>query len=198
MAFYHIFMVDPYKLLVAGNAWNTIKVQLNLLFDPVVGGAPFPSTLEGAVVVYSNGVVAPAPNELLVYIMPPGKSVVALSPGGSPQTDPTADGFTNFRAGASEVYARNLNSPILIAKLAFHECMHNKLRLGQTTPNGPDALHNSQDGLGAATIKDTTPLTTRNMRTMSAAIQTPVPQWTAGIQLVLNGMHDSMSPFFTI
>lgn len=198
MAIYRVFLFDPYKVLLPDNVWNSIKIQLNLLFDPVIGSAPFPSAFEGAVVTYGNGVVAPAPNELLVYVLPPGRSVVPLSPGGTPNTDPTADGYTNFRAGASELYAGKLSSPILMAKLAFHECMHNKLRLGQTTPNGPDALHNSQDGLGAAVIKADTPLTTRNIRTMAAALNTAVPQWTAGIQTILTGMQDSMSPFYAI
>ena len=198
MAIYRVFMVDPYKLLIPGNAWNPIKIQLNLLFDPVIGSVPFPSTYEGALVTYTNAAVVPAPNELLIYVMPPGKSVVARSPGGRPQTDPTSDGYTNIRAGASEVYTTRMSSPILMAKLAFHECMHNKLRLGQTTPNGPDALHDSQDGLGGASIRPETPLTVRNIRTMAAAIATPVPQWTAGITLLLNGMHDPMSPFYTI
>jgi hypothetical protein len=130
--------------------------------------------------------------------MPPGKSIVALSPRGRPQTDSTSDGFTNFMVGASEIYGTFINKPVLKAKLAFHECMHNKLRLGQTTPHGPDALHTSQDGLGMATIGEETPLTTRNIQTMARALATPVPQWTAGIQQVLTGMHDVLSPFHEI
>lgn len=191
MALYHVFLVDPYRLLIPGNAWNALQIQLNLLFDPIIGSAGF----EGARVVYSNGVVTPTANELLVYVMPPGKSIVALSPMGRPQTDPTSDGYTNIMQGASEIYATLINKPVLKAKLAFHECMHNKLRLGQTTPHGPDALHSSQDGLGMATIGEETPLTKKNILTMAKALANPVPQWTAGIQQVLTGMHDVLSPF---
>jgi hypothetical protein len=194
MALYHIFLVDPYRVLLPNNAWNDIKIQLNLLFDPIAGYANF----EGALVKYSNGVVSPAPHELLVYVMPPGKSIVKLSPLARQEVDPTADGLTNFVSGASEIYATLINKPVLKAKLAFHECMHNKLRLGQTTPHGPDALHSSQDGLGQATIGEDTPLTKKNILTMAKALATRVPQWTAGIQTVLTGMHDALSPFHTI
>jgi hypothetical protein len=195
MALYHIFVVDPYRVLFPNNAWASIKTQLNLLFDPVIGTA---GGFEGAVVVYSNGIVSPALNELLVYVMPSGKSIVAKSPNAVQQTDPTADGTTNFLAGASEIYATNIDRPVLKAKLAFHELMHNKLRLGKTTAHGPDALHTSQDGLGMETIGEDTPLTRRNILTMARALATPVPQWTAGIQTVLTGMHDPLSPFHSI
>jgi hypothetical protein len=195
MALYHIFLVDPYRILFPNNAWADIKTQLNLLFDPIVGYA---GGFEGALAVYSNGIVTPAPNELLVYVMPPGKSVVAVSPRGRKQNDPTADGTTNFMVGASEIYATNISKSVLKAKLAFHELMHNKLRLGQTTEHGPDALHTSQDGLGMETIDENTPLTKKNILTMAKALATPVPQWTAGIQIVLTGMHDPLSPFHSI
>lgn len=194
MALYHVFLVDPYRILLPNNAWSKIKTQLNLLFDPIAGFANF----EGALVVYSNGVVSPAPHELLVYVMPAGppvKSIVKNSPQFRQKLDPTADGLTNFLSGASEIYATSIDKPVLKAKLAFHELMHNKLRLGQTTPHGPDALHSSQDGLGQATIGEDTRLTRRNILTMATALRTPVPQWTAGIQTVLTGMHDGFSEY---
>jgi hypothetical protein len=194
MALYHIFLVDPYRVLFPNNAWADVRTQLNLLFDPVIGYA---GGFEGALVKYSNGIVSPAPNELLVYVMPPGKSIVARSPNARQQNDPTADGTTNFIAGASEIYATNINKPVLKAKLAFHELMHNKLRLGQTTAHGPDGLHTTQDGLGMATIGEDTPLTRKNIVTMAKDLAKPVPQWTAGIQIVLTGMHDNQSPFYT-
>ena len=194
MALYHIFMVDPYRILIPNNAWANLKTQLNLLFDPVIGSAGF----EGAVVKYSNGIVAPASNELLLYVMPRGKSIVALSPRARKQNDPTADGVTNFMVGASEIYVTNSDDPVQKAKLAFHELMHNKLQLGQTTEHGPDALHNSQDGLGMEIIKEKTQLTKKNILTMAKALAKPVPQWTAGIQIVLTGMHDPLSPFYTL
>jgi hypothetical protein len=194
MILYHIYLVDPYKLLQPNGVSTSVAAQLKLLFDPIATDAKF----AGAMVDYGNGVVSPAHNELLVYVMPPGKSIVALSPGGTPQTDPTSDGYTNFRAGASEVYAKHLDHPVMLAKLAFHECMHNKLRLGQTSATGPDGLHSSQDGLGQESITESTPLTSRNSKAMTAALARPVPQWSDGIQQVLTGMNDPLSPFYSI
>jgi hypothetical protein len=165
------------------------------LFDPVVGTAG--GTFEGALVVYSNSVATPAPNELLVYIMPPNLSIIESAPGTIP-VDLTADGNTKWRVGAAEVYARHLDHPVLLAKTTFHECMHNKLRLGQSVPNGPDLLHNSQDGLGVAVFDEDAKLTTKNIKTRAKALNNPVPQWTAGIQKLLTGMHDPLSPFHQI
>jgi hypothetical protein len=195
MSVYHIFIVDPFRQLLPKNVWNDVKIQLNLLFDPVIGTAG--GTFELALVVYSNNVVTPAPNELLVYIMPPNLSVVASAPTKFP-VDLTADGNTAWRVGASEVYARNLDHPVLLAKIAFHECMHNKLRLGQSVPNGPDSLHDSQDGLGVKEFGEDAKLTSKNIKTMAKALNNPVPQWTAGIQMLLTGMHDPLSPFHQI
>src|SRR6516162_11719706 len=114
MSVYKIFIFDPFNQLLPKNVWNDVKVQLNLLFDPVVGAAG--GTFEGALVMYSNSVATPAPNELLVYIMPPNLSVVATAPG-SFSVDLTANGNTRWRVGASEVYARNLDHPVLLAKI---------------------------------------------------------------------------------
>jgi hypothetical protein len=204
MALYRVFLIDTYNQLLPGNVWASVKTELNLLFDPIVGPLPY----EGAVVLYSNNGAATGyaggslysirSDELLVYFMPPGLSVVAKAPHvRSANLTRESDGCTSIYDGASEVYVQNgcLAHPRLLAKLAFHECMHNKLQLGQMTPNGPDLLHASQDGLGAKEIAEDTPLTHRNRTTMTAALRRPVKQWTDGVGKLLLAMHDIQSPF---
>jgi hypothetical protein len=69
-------------------------------------------------------------------------------------------------------YTKTLD-PKLLAALAFHEGMHNRLLLGQ-------ALHN-RTGMAEATVTPSTVVTPENASQMAAALKTRVTQWPDGV-----------------
>jgi len=168
VSFYRTFMVDPLGAL-KGNLANGIQSQLALLFSPVIS-----NFYEGNWVYFTADQASPMNNELLVYFMPSGQSIVQMLPGLSQTADFTSDGWTAWVGSlvASEVYVSQ-SDPVLLAKLAFHELMHNRFLQG-------NSMHSQQDGLGATSIGPSTPLTPTNIRTMAAVIQNPSQQWGAG------------------
>ena len=127
-------------------------------------------------------------NELLVFFMPDGKSIVKNMPGVTKQVDPSSDGWTptGTKICASEVYVRYTNA-VLLAKLAFHEFMHNKLNID-------DRMHYSQDGLGQKIIGPETQLSRKNILTMQGVIKKGRPQWWDGITRLINMTHDPLTP----
>lgn len=131
-----------------------------------------------ASVSWVAGAANPQPNELLIYLLPSGATVVTA--GKLAQGNPPAgeDGLTNLNVGGAtgaEVYLQIADMQV-IANLMFHEAMHNKLHLG----NG---MH-SQGGLASAVVDASTQLTAANINAMAAALDTPRPQWTGGITLL--------------
>jgi hypothetical protein len=182
---YRTFMVDPLGTLQPGLA-NAIQSQLAVLFSPIVG---YNSFFENNWVFFSPAAAAPMTHELLVYFMPPGLSVAKHAPNLSDPVDLSADGNTAYGAGASEVYVKYTDA-VYLAKLAFHELMHNRLKQG-------NALH-KQEGLAAKKIGPTTQLNDLNIKTMSAVLRNPITQWTEGISILNNGRHDPLSEYYKI
>ncbi len=134
---YRIFMVDPLGALRPGLG-NAIQSQLAGLFSPIVGANNF---FENNWVFFDPVAAVPVAHELLVYFMPAGKSIVKLVP---TTVDLGANGNTAYSAGASEVYVKT-DDPIALAKLAFHELMHNRLKQS-------DAQLHPQGGLAGEVI----------------------------------------------
>jgi hypothetical protein len=133
-------------------------------------------------------------NELLVFFMPPGLSIAASLPGATAKPDTSSDGFTIWTTASgavSEVYAKTSLDAEMLAKLAFHELMHNKLRLGEK-------LHDEQDGLGAKEISASSVLTAKNISGMKAALPNKTLQWVAGVAVLTTGKNDPLSPFYRI
>lgn len=93
---------------------------------------------------------------------------------GSGGTFPSPDGMI------SEVYLRQMEGDFaysrLVAKLAFHECMHNKIDAapGSTTAD----IHKGDDGLAAANISNGTDFTDTNISLMAANLNRKVVQFT--------------------
>jgi hypothetical protein len=183
---YRTFMVDPLGALPAGLG-NAIQSQLAVLFSPIIG---FDNFFENNWVYFDPSAAAPMVYELLVYFMPAGKSIVKLAPNVQGTIDLTDDGNTAYGAGASEVYVKS-NDAVLLAKLAFHELMHNRLK--QSNPQ----LH-PQGGLAGANITGTTKLTDTNIKSMAAVLRKPITQWIAGISILKNGKNDPMSEYYKV
>jgi hypothetical protein len=161
--------------------YAAIQRQLQGYFDQVMTRL---KTGERAQVAWCPAVPDAKPDELVVYFTSTDFSAVAQLDG--VKFDPLAAshwGFTRIKSqngkvtvAASEVYARMLNADVL-AKLAFHECMHNKLAIG-------NELH-SRNGLAAATVGEGSRLTAENVADMAAALRNPVPQWREGAKILV-------------
>lgn len=138
--------------------------------------------LGSAVVQWLASFPTVGPTELLIYLLPPGATVVSNGKVESGSPPSGHDGLTNpnLTGGTgSEVYF-HFNDSQLLARLMFHEAMHNKLRLGN------QGLH-SRGGLAGSPLLANTPLTNPNIGDMAAALDTLRPQWTPGIRLLALG-----------
>ncbi len=181
MTTYRTFIADPLGTL---NPALLTQVQSELagLFAGCLGSAYDSNT-----VVAADTSTMPSGAELLVYFVKSGQSVVKNVP---LVVDLTAMGSTAYQSGASEVRVTS-SSAALLARLAFHELMHNRLK-------STDAVLHPQGGLAAATVSDTTALSPANAAAMSAVIGTPIVQWTAGIAILTNGKNDPMSEYYSV
>jgi hypothetical protein len=175
----NVFMVDPLVCIGKPELYVKISNTLQSYFD-AVGKAMRPA--DKITVSWDQGTPAPAPQDLLVYFTSPEFSVVERFAGTPANLG--ADGWTFYKTGAdkrvtevaSEVYCRALD-PDFLAKLAFHEIMHNKLAIG-------NELH-KRNGLAQETVGPDTKLTPENSRDLGAAMRNAHPQWTGGIALLV-------------
>ncbi|PVX75204.1 hypothetical protein [Paraburkholderia unamae] len=189
-----VFLLDPLVCLGKPDLYLKVNQQLQGYFDRV-GRAMRPA--EKILVAWIPAAPTPTPLDLLVYFTPVEYSVVSRFFG--KPVDPLAVshwGYTQFQTAngrvtvaASEVYAKSLE-PDLLAKLAFHELMHNKL----VTGNG---LH-TRNGLAQATVGPNTDLSAENIADLAAAMHNPVPQWTGGVDLLLSArrLRDAGDPLW--
>ena len=152
---------------------NTVITKMTRWFNLVVDHHPYRT----AVVQWARSRPPIQDHELLVYFCQSQMNSVirARLAGGASGNE---DGLTVFPDGnhASEVYVfgANGNSPLdSVAELAFHECMHNKLRLND------HQLH-PRPGLAARAVGAHTPIHAQNISQMRAALSNPQPQWLGG------------------
>jgi len=120
----------------------------------------------------------PSGLDILVYVVPFGKSVVRKRYIKAPSPISGHDGLTyptNNQPTISEVYYSG-QDPETLAKLIFHEMMHMKLRMG-------NEMH-SIGGLASASVGPDTDLTKPNIERMRPALRQSVQQWTDGIEIL--------------
>jgi len=113
-------------------------------------------------------------NELLAYFVRSSHSSLTGGFGFSGALG--HDGTTTWKTGGnglSEVYvSRFKDDPKALAALAFHEMMHNKLRMGK-------ALH-GKGGLANEEVSAATSLTDNNIKLMAGKLDDKAPQWIGG------------------
>jgi hypothetical protein len=175
-----VFLVDPLVAIGSVKLYLEINRLLQGHFDKVSARMKPPSRI---VVAFIPAVPSPTPFDLLIYFVPTEISIVSQFAGRSrnPLLD-DGDGFTSIKtatangvttaSAASEVYTKTLSAKVLAA-LAFHEGMHNRLAVGQ-------ALH-GKNGMAQATVDDSTIVTDENANDMAAAFRTRVTQWPDGV-----------------
>jgi hypothetical protein len=184
VALYKVYLCDVLDAIGPARR-KDVRSHLQDYFNPIAQGGGFP---EGALVDYITATPQPATNELLIYFMPFSWSVANQMPG-STFVSPLGghDGLTKFTKGGeavSEVYANCADTRVL-AHLAFHEAMHNKLRLGND-------MH-QQKGLASAAVDGAMRPSEDNTKRMKAALKTDRPQWTAGVGIMLNKSRQKAS-----
>jgi hypothetical protein len=178
MAPYKIYLCDVLDQIAADRRQD-VRSHLVEYFKPIARSGGFP---EGASVEYVTATPQPAKHELLIYFMPSGWSVANQMPN-STFVNPLGghDGLTKFSnakdgEAASEVYVKT-SSTRLLANLAFHEAMHNKLRTG-------NEMH-PQKGLASKEVDENMRPTDDNKKRMAAALRLERPQWIGGVSLML-------------
>jgi hypothetical protein len=125
---------------------------------------------------------SPANTDLVVYYLATPDSVAFVLDGNADQAVPEDGGQTIWSNGGSgsafkycsevRVGAGAKASARGLAKLTFHEFMHNKLKMG-------DGMH-SKGGLAGASVDESTALTTQNAKDFGQALTKQHVQWIDG------------------
>lgn len=171
MAAYNVYMVKLGSVTVDEGA---VGGTLRDLFNRVINSSRGLRTRfdAGTAITWTTTCPAPQAWELLIYVVASSLDSVVSTLGGSP----SGDGLTSWRGDVtgSEVYVNaSRGDNILLAKLAFHEAMHNKKRW-------TDAQLHPTGGLAGSPITAATPLTDANIALMAAVLGRNRPQWTGG------------------
>lgn len=132
---------------------------------------------DGAETFWSTSCPEPAGHELLIYVVRSSMdSIVKDLPGLRGRASPNLDdgGFTAWvgELTGSEVYTESSNDPTMLAKLVFHEAMHNKLHAGGD-------LH-AHDGLAVSPLQTSSELSSGNIRQMARSLGRNRRQWAGG------------------
>jgi hypothetical protein len=173
MTAYPICITDVFGTIRTPTTGLEITSRLKSWFDPIAHSAHF----DRAEILWVPGDTAGFGNLVQVHLLPLELSAIAklthagkfdpLASGHNGRTQwENVDGVEQF---LSEVYVDSQDAD-LIAKLVFHECMHNKLRL-----TGPQ-LH-PMGGLASAVLGPASRLTPQNANAMAAALGTSRTQW---------------------
>jgi hypothetical protein len=177
MAKYKIYMVKLGTPRVSNETQT--GTALKGYFDRVIQSAPALRRRfdEGAEVQWTTQCPGPAGHELLINdVTSAMDSIVVSMPGLSERPSSIdSDGLTVWtdQLTSSEVYtARFGTNPAMLAKLAFHEAMHNKTHRGANLHRG--------DGLAVTPLTEASQLTRANIRIMAGVLVRSRAQWTGG------------------
>lgn len=186
MAKYKIYLVKLGGATVGNEA--RAGAELKSLFDQVIDTS---ETLgrrfsDGAEVLWSSTCPDVAGHELLIYVVPSSDdSIVKDMPALRGRAAPSGSdaGFTAWAEGltASEIFPARGTAPAMVAKLAFHEAMHNKMHSGSD-------LH-GQNGLAVSPLDPSSTLSADNKRRMARVLGTNRRQWTGGCMLYNDPMR---------
>jgi hypothetical protein len=189
-----VYLVDPLVAIGDPAKYREILIALQGHFDRVAPRLNPPDRIR---VAFIPATPAPTTSDILIYFAPSEYSFVSEFAGR--KHDPLlddGDGWTVIKPGnppeaASEVYTKTLDAQLLAA-LAFHEAMHNKLAMGNSMHKG--------DGLAQATVTPSTTVSPTNAGNMAAAFRKPVKQWPDGIKsgLARRSRRDSGDPLWNL
>jgi hypothetical protein len=184
------------------DAFNDVGNRLQAHFQRVVAHPACPFT---SIAWYpGHAGMTLAPGELLVYFVASSSDSVVTAAGGQ-LTDLNPGGVTwaSPTGMISEVWLRGsplhpnaapLSDPNyqqLLANLAFHELMHNKLDASNTGAVLDDIHFQGGGGLASATVNANSHLTPQNIALMAPNLARPIPQYTAAANVsmvLMDGM----------
>ncbi|MBX2880428.1 MAG: hypothetical protein KTR32_10875 [Granulosicoccus sp.] len=173
MTQYNIYLGNPYRMTYD---WQELVEAVWDLFKPAVDVSGQFNTLR---VKSTRTAPVLRRHELLCYVLPGrGSSVITSDVFGSAASSLGADGTTawqNEGLFVSEVY-RHGWAPDMLARIIYHELMHNKFREG-------NAMHR-RGGMAAAEIGEDTEQRRANTRRLGNRLHIPRRQWTDGFALV--------------
>jgi hypothetical protein len=208
---YNLILTDPLNLIgdnaASGLYWD-IKEQLKKWFNQVIESNPVLQKAFGLTHVWwlfgGPYRLQVEPHELLIYFTTPELSVAsALAPRGYDPYVTHNWGYTAWgppRGGSSEqvasevyVYTKDYR---LLSGLAFHEAMHNKLRVGATLHT--NATIAGANGLAKEEITAGDTLMKENKAAMAAHLRDARTQYTDGMQFLLarRRRRDAGDPFW--
>lgn len=152
------------------------------LYDLFNACLPYQKYFDDVGVYFPQYKPTPANTDLVVFYLATPDSVAFVLDGNADSTVSEDEGQTVWSTAegggvfkyCSEVRVGSASkaSPRALAKLTFHEFMHNKLKLG-------DALH-SHGGLAGASVDENTKLTKQNAKEFGQALTKQHVQWIDG------------------
>jgi hypothetical protein len=166
MATYNIYLVRLGDIALNDDQQTQVRTLLKGFFDRVIRSSRSLRTRfdEGVRVRWTTSCPTTRiqGHELLIYMV---QSVIssAWATGAGGKT-------------GSEVYVGRM-TPALVARVAFHEAMHNKTHWNDRRLHG-------RGGLARATVLDNTRLTRQNIQDMARVLGRNRPQWTGGCALM--------------
>jgi hypothetical protein len=186
MAIFNVYLVNIAPTVGPQIDRRLVGAELEDLFRAVIRGGGPGCGFGDAHVEWAPNCPALRPWELVIYFVPNQLEDVASRVAGGFAFDPDLAGHTALGArNVSEVF-RDAGSALFLAKTAFHEAMHNKLRMG-------DQVLHVHDGLARARISERTPLTSGNIHLMAPVLRARRPQWCLG-QADWRALNSSVIP----
>ncbi len=174
---YNVFLIDIMNRIGSDERRAAVQSMLQQYFDPIAKKANFK---DGSAVQFVTNTPKPLDFELVAYYGSSAWHVVSQMPGGKMPKDAEGGGLTvwNGKVTASDVSADTTTDTRTLANLTFHELMHNKLHMGEE-------MH-GLGGLAAGTVDSAMRPSEKNNSVMSAALRNKRPQWTDGVQAMLD------------
>ncbi|MFN7930968.1 MAG: hypothetical protein U0Y68_24185 [Blastocatellia bacterium] len=165
MAAYNVFLANLGNALTQEQR-DQVRTTLQGWFGQI-------ANTDGAMVQWVTSAPTISDHELLIYFVPSEMNSVARSLPGYSGSAGSGDGFTVWAGNlsTSEVYVSRSRG--WLAEIAFHECLHNKLHLGDRD------LH-ALDGLARVPVVAGSQPSANNITRMRRALTNRHTQWTGG------------------
>jgi hypothetical protein len=164
------------------NAVTKLVDTADEIYDLIVPCLKYQKYFDDVDVFFPQYKPSPLNTDLVVYYLATPDSVGFVLDGQADSTVGEDEGQTIWSTGGSgstlkycsevRVGAGAKASARGLAKLTFHEFMHNKLKIG-------DAMH-SRGGLAGTSVDENTPLTTQNAKDFGQALSKQHVQWMDG------------------
>ena len=173
MAEYVAYLGNPYSIKYP---WKSLSDSVAALLKPVVAHSSKFDSVEVKVV---SAAPSMPQHSLLCYVVKTrSQSLIAAADFGISVDQLGQDGMTLWRTGdtsVSEVYQHSWK-PEMLAKLVYHEFMHNKLR-------ETNKMHRRK-GLAAAIVDAESEQRAANSRRMGKRLHRKQAQWLGGFSLL--------------